>query len=132
MRRSLAAVPLLLALSCVPAAESPQGEAAAYPGSVSSDQVFSLEQATALRHQFEPTFASWTNGGDLSRYVYLNTSEFWAHIVLSEGAYTRELRADWQNAIAALPVTVRAGETTVASYVGDSPTDGAIVVWPSC
>ena len=128
MRRSLAAVPLLVALSCGPASESRPGEAAAYSGSVSSDQVFSLEQATALRHQFEPTFASWTNGGDLSRYVYLNPSEFWAHIVLSEGADTRELPADWQNAVGTLPVTVRAGETTVAGYVGDSPTDGAIVV----
>lgn len=34
MRRSLAAGPLLVALSCVPAAESPPDEAAVYSGSV--------------------------------------------------------------------------------------------------
>jgi CubicO group peptidase (beta-lactamase class C family) len=128
MRRSLTAVAVLLSWSCAPEAESPLGKAAAYSGSASSEQVFDLEQARALRHQFEPSFASWTNGGDLSRFVYLNSSEFWAHIVLSEGAYTRELATERQNTVADFPVRVRAGETTVADYVGDSPTDGAIVV----
>jgi len=128
MRQSLAAVSLLLASSCIPAAESREADVAAYSGPVSADQVFTLEQSAALRLQFEPAFASWSNGGDLSRYVYLNASEFWAHAILSEGASTRNLVADWQNAVASLPVSVQAGETTVADYVGNSPTDGVIVV----
>lgn len=128
MKRSLAAVVVLIVLSCAPVADSPRGEAAASSGSVSSDQVFALEQATDLRHQFEPTFASWTDGGDMSRYVYLNASEFWAHIILSEGTHTRDLTTDWQRTVATVPVTVEAGETTLADYVGESPTDGAIVV----
>ncbi|UCC25121.1 MAG: beta-lactamase family protein [Gemmatimonadales bacterium] len=128
MRTSSVAVTLLLTLSCVPSAEPPQGQTAAYQGVETADQVFSLEQSRALRDRFEPSFASWTEGGDLSRYVYLNPSEFWAQIVLTEGAYTRELTTGSQDAVAGFPVTVEAGETTVSEYVSDSPTDGAIVV----
>jgi CubicO group peptidase (beta-lactamase class C family) len=112
----------------VPAADSPAGQSADYPDPVQAEQVFTLEESRALRDQFEPTFPSWTEGGDLSRYVYLNASEFWAHIVLTEGTFTRALTGGSHDAVAAFPVTVQAGETTVGDYVSDSPTDGSIVV----
>ena len=128
MRPFFAVVTLLLLLSCQPAADSPGGQSADYPGPVQAEQVFTLEQSKALLNQFEPTFASWNEGGDLSRYVYLNPSEFWAHIVLTEGTFTRALTDGSHDAVASLPVTVQAGETTVGDYVSDSPTDGAIVV----
>ena len=128
MRPFSVAITLLLTLSCTPPADPPEGQTADYPGPVHADQVFSLEQSRTLRDQFEPTFASWTDGGDLSRYVYLNASEFWAHIVLTEGAFKRALTYGPQDEVADFPVTVQAGETTVGDYASDSPTDGAIVV----
>lgn len=128
MRPFSVAITLLLTMSCMPPADPPEGQTTNYPGPVHADQVFSLEQSRTLRDQFEPTFASWTDGGALSRYVYLNPSEFWAHIVLTEGTFTRALTHGSQDAVANFPVTVQAGETTVADYANDSPTDGAIVV----
>ena len=132
MKRSLAVTALLLTASCMPATESSragQQESAHSAGlSVDMDQFFTLEEARSLRQQFEPSFGSWTEGGDLSRYVYLNMSEFWPHIVLSRSGHARELIADHQDAIGSFQVAVRAGETSVAAYVSDSPTDGSIVV----
>ena len=132
MRLFAAAIALLLTVACVRPAETREGEAAASTGPMQAGQLFTLEQSRALRDQFEPTFASWTEGGDLSRFVYLNPSEFWAHIVLTEGAFTRTLTPGPQDAVADFRVRVQAGETTVADYVGDSPTDGAIVVHDGC
>jgi CubicO group peptidase (beta-lactamase class C family) len=128
MRPFAVEITLLLSMSCVPTADPPQRQNADYQGPVHARQVFSLEQSKALRDQFEPTFASWTDGGDLSRYVYLNPSEFWAHIVLSEGAFTRVLANGSHDAVTGFTVAVQAGKTTVEDYVSDSPTDGAIVV----
>ena len=132
MKQLLAAVALLLTASCMPATESSstqQQEPTHSTGmSFNGDQSFTLEEARSLRHQFEPSFSSWTEGGDLSRYVYLNMSEFWPHIVLSRLGHARELIADHQSAVGALTVAVAEGETGVSEYVSDSPTDGAIVV----
>lgn len=128
MRRCLIAAALLLASSCAPAAESAEGNRSALSEPVDPGQVFTLEESQSLRKQYEPVFTAWTGGGDLSRYVYLNPSEFWAQVVVSEGETVRELPADWQSVVASHPVSVRSGQATVASYVADSPTDGAIIV----
>ena len=128
MRLFAPAVAVVLALACAPPADPPESRDADPTLPVRPEQGFTLEQSRALRDRFEPDFASWTGGGDLSRFVYLNPSEFWAHIVLSEGDFTRRLTPEYRDAVAAFPVRMAAGETTVADYVGGSPTDGAIVV----
>jgi CubicO group peptidase (beta-lactamase class C family) len=128
MRLVASVVTALLTVACVPQAEPWDSHESDSTGPASAEQVFTLEESKALRAQFEPDFASWAGGGDLSRFVYLNPSEFWAQIVLTEGPFTRRLTLGSQDEVGGLPVRVAAGETTVADYVGDSPTDGAIVV----
>ena len=128
MKPFAVALTLLLTLSCVPAADPSEGPNADYPGSVNQGQVFSFEQSEALRDEFEPSFASWSDGGDLSRYVFLNPSEFWPHIVLTEGTFTRALPSGSVDAVTDFTVTVQAGESTIGDYVNGSPTDAAIVV----
>jgi CubicO group peptidase (beta-lactamase class C family) len=124
-------VTALLSASCAPPADPPEVQSAIYAEAPTAAQLFSLDQSAALRAQFEPSFASWTDGGDLSRYVYLNASEFWSQIVLSEGDFVRPLGAASPEAGAEVRdflVAFQRGERTVSDYVGDSPTDGAIVV----
>ncbi len=132
MKTPIVAIALLLTASCMPATESSRTEqqkaAPAAGMHVEENHSFTLEEAKRFRQQFEPAFTSWSGGGDLSRYVYLNMSEFWPHIVLSRTGHTRELIADHQDAVGDFAVAVDAGEKTVAEYVRNSPTDGVIVV----
>ena len=132
MKLSLTSIALLLGVSCMLATDSsstPQQEFSPSAGvKFDGDRSFTFEEARSFREQFEPTFGSWTEGGDLSRYVYLNMSEFWPHIILGRLGDARELVTDHQGAVGAFAVDVAAGSTSVADYVSDSPTDGAIVV----
>ena len=91
-------------------------------------QSFTFEEAKKFHKLFDYPFGAWTQGGDLTRYVFLNMSEFWGHILLSRSGRTKELRVDPRQAIADVIVAVAGGETKLAEYVRNSPTDGAIVV----
>ena len=128
MRPYAVAIALVLSASCDPATDGPEAQVADYPATVGPEQDFSRNQAAELRSAYEPAFASWADRGELSRYVFLNPFEFWPQIVLTEGATRRDLAPGPTEAVAGFSVTVGAGSTTVADYVDDSPTDGAIVI----
>ena len=126
---------MVLVAACSPSAEMPDAgsqETEAFDSTrsmVASElQTFSLDQALEFLSQFEEPFASWSAGGELSRYVFLNMSEFWPAIVLSNTGKTRELPAAYLDSLANLAVTTSNDETTVAEYVRSSATDGVVVV----
>ena len=135
MKYTITLTLLLLASSFVTATErssAKRQEGSAPAGTSSShgqdNQSFTLEEAKTFHQQFEYPFVAWTQGGDLTRYVFLNMSEFWGHALLSRKGRTRELRVDYQEAITDFMAAVDAGETKLGEYVRNSPTDGAIVV----
>ena len=126
---------LLLASSLVTAAErsgTERQKAPARAGMSSCEgsdyQSFTLEEAKKFHKLFDYPFTAWTQGGDFTRYVFLNMSEFWGHIVLNRKGRTRELRVDHQEAIADFVAGGEEGEKKLAEYVRNSPVDGAIVV----
>lgn len=93
-----------------------------------ADRFFTLEEVRDIHRRFDPTFSEWTRGGDLTRYVYLHPSEFWPQIVLRRSGPIRSLPVDPGAGIGDVTVLVRAGETTLADYVGNFEVDGALVV----
>lgn len=92
------------------------------------DPSFTLEKSKAIRREFNPRFADWTVGGDLSRYVYLNASEFWPHIILAEDSRTRPLVTQAGDKLTEFVLRLGKEKSKLANYVIDSPIDGVIVV----
>jgi hypothetical protein len=82
-----------------------------------------------MYHQrFEEPFATWSGGGDFSRFLYVNISEFWRHAEISRSEAVRELEVGYDRAVADFKVSARDGETTLEEQIRNSPTDGLIVV----
>jgi len=50
---------------------------------------YSLEEANNFRQQW--TIDNWDDGGPLTRYVFLNMSEFWKHSVIDRSGPVRVL-----------------------------------------
>ena len=87
---------------------------------------YSLEQATAFRQQW--TIDNWDDGGPLTRYVFLNMSEFWKHSVIDRSGPVRELAENNRYDVANFMTNTDAGEMRLAEYVSDSRIDGVIVL----
>ena len=135
MKQTIALILLLLASSLVAVTKgsSTEGQAGPAPAGMSSSrgqnyQSFTLGEAKTFHRLFDYPFTAWTEGGDFTRYVFLNMSEFWGHILLSRKGRTKELRVVRQEGIADFRTAVEGGETKLAEYVRSSPTDGVIVV----
>lgn len=90
-----------------------------YPG-------YSLEQANEYRRQW--TIDNWDDGAQLTRYVFLNMSEFWNHSVIVRGGSVRELPDARRRDVAGFLTRTDAGEMTLEQYVGDPRVDGVIVL----
>ena len=87
---------------------------------------YSFKEATEFRHQW--TIDNWDDGGPLTRYVFLNMSEFWKHSVIDRGGPTRHLPEAPRSDIAAFVTTTDAGEMALAKYVNDPRVDGVLVL----
>jgi len=131
MKQLVAGLALVVTVACMPAAESPATDSEVVDGTSSqseTDRSFSLEEARDIHRRFDPTFSEWTRGEELPRYVYLHMSEFWPQIVLRRNGPIRSLALNRGADIERATVSVAAGETTLADYVGNSAVDGALVV----
>ncbi len=87
---------------------------------------YSLEEATAFRQQW--TIDNWDDGGPLTRYVFLNMSEFWKHSVIDRSGPVRELPVSLRDDVADFITNTNAGEKTLAEYIKDPRVDGVIVL----
>ena len=131
--KRLVVTALLVSMACVPTEErtgqvAQAADVPSFPTSADDPRSFTLAETREFRADFEEPFTAWTAGGDLSRYVFLNMSEFWPAILLSNTGEPLELLEAHDERVANLPVTVEGGETTVSQYVRNSPTDGVVVV----
>jgi len=78
---------------------------------------------------YSPDFQDWFfRGGDYTRHIFLNPSEFWLTSALNPAGELRLLPVASNQDLADLAVKTPAGETTVSDYVANSNVDGAIVV----
>lgn len=118
----------ILSISLVVADDRPPDSNDKEAGQFRGDQTFSLVQSKELRGKFKPRFSEWASGGELSRYVYLNASEFWPHIILAEGRRTRPVVTETRDTLAEFVVKLGEENTKLVDYVIDSPIDGVIVV----
>ena len=96
--------------------------------SVADDEYsgYSLEEANEFRQQW--TIDNWDDGGPLTRYVFLNMSEFWKHSVIDRGGPVRELAESPRHDVANFMTNTDAGEITLADYVYDPRVDGVLVL----
>jgi len=87
---------------------------------------YSLNEATQYRQQW--TMDNWDDGGPLTRYVFLNMSEFWNQSVIDRGGPTRRLPEVPRSEVADFVTTTKSGEITLAEYVNDPRVDGVLVL----
>lgn len=87
---------------------------------------YSLEEANEFRQQW--TIDNWDDGGPLTRYVFLNMSEFWKHSVIDRSGPVRKLAESPRHDVANFMTNTDAGEITLAQYVHDPRVDGVIVL----
>ena len=96
--------------------------------SVQAQQSFSASEVHAFHERFEPPMSSWDVGGDFTRYVYLNTSEFWTTSALHADGPVREMPVALSSEVASLGVTLGGREFSLDDYVQSAPLDGVIVI----
>ena len=87
---------------------------------------YSLEQANEFRQQW--TIDNWDDGGPLTRYVFLNMSEFWKHSVIDRSGPVRDLPVSLRDDVADFITDTDAGEKPLAEYISDPRVDGAIIL----
>ena len=87
---------------------------------------FDLEESR--RFHRELANRKFTDGGEMSRYLYLHFSEFYPHAVISRGGEIRELPLDLRQDVSNFNTTTDRGEQSLNDYVHNSLTDGVIVI----
>jgi len=86
-----------------------------------ADEVHNIHQKWNLEN--------WDNGGELSRYLFLNTSEFWTHAIISRHGKVKDLKENFRKEIAAFKIQTESGEMSLQEYVDSSKkVDGMIIL----
>ncbi len=71
----------------------------------------------------------WDDGGEISRYIFLNMPEFWTHATIHSDGHVKSLKEDYSKEIAEFKVKTDAGEMTLEDYVETSnKVDGMIIL----
>ncbi len=89
-------------------------------------QGFSWRQSLEFHKQFSPK--KWGEGGELSRYVWLNMSEFWNHTIVSCSESATQLPLVVDDEIAKFVTKTNVGEMELQDFVVNSPIDGVLVL----
>lgn len=111
MRAFVPGLVLLLAASSLVAYETPG---------------FTLEEAN--RHRQAWTSANWDDGGELSRYVFLNMPEFWAHSLILRRSAVRTLTLRPSEAVAEFQTQTQLGDLALRDYVEQTTVDGVLIL----
>ncbi len=99
------------------------------PASASAPQSFLPGRAESFHQKFTPHFTDWFfHGGDYTRYILLNTPEFFLQSVFNETGTVARLPVELNVEVADFLTSSKLGKMPLARYVDESPTDGAIIV----
>ena len=89
---------------------------------------FTLEQSREFHLRFEPEFVSWTVGGNYSRYININATEFWPSQFLRSVGPVRDLPKKDSESVGDLNVTIREETMKFSDYLRSFAIDGVIVI----
>lgn len=87
---------------------------------------FTLERSRALHASW--TSDNWDDGGEISRYTWLNMIEFWPHSVIDRGGPVRRLPPTVRQDVANFIAKTELGDMRLAEYVHRTTLDGVIVL----
>lgn len=88
---------------------------------------FSNEERQSIVKQW--TLDNWDDGGEISRYTFLNMPEFWTHSIITRVWNIRYLKKDYRKDITELKVKTGLGEMQLQDYVKTSgKVDGMIIL----
>lgn len=87
---------------------------------------FSNEDVQSMHEKWN--LDNWDDGGELSRYTFLNMGEFWTHTVINRNRQINTLIEDPQSEIANFITHTKLGDMSLQDYVDNSNTDGIIVL----
>ncbi|MFT5250585.1 MAG: CubicO group peptidase (beta-lactamase class C family) [bacterium] len=88
---------------------------------------FSNEERLSVFKQWN--LDNWDDGGEISRYIFLNMPEFWTHATIRRTGNVKSLKEDYRKEIAELKVNSELGEMTLQDYVKNSEkVDGMIIL----
>jgi CubicO group peptidase (beta-lactamase class C family) len=82
--------------------------------------------AEGFRQQW--TIGNWDDGGPLTRYVFLNMSEFWSHSIIDRNGPVRQLAPTARQDVANFITRTSAGEMRLVEYMDQPTVDGMIVL----
>lgn len=72
---------------------------------------------------------NWDDGGEISRYIFLNMPEFWTHAIINREGNIKSLKEDYRKEIDESIVTSELGQMTLQDYVKTSEkVDGMIIL----
>jgi CubicO group peptidase (beta-lactamase class C family) len=90
------------------------------------ERAYTVMEAAEFRGQWN--LDNWDNGGSLTRYVFLNMSEFFNHSLVLRGGPVRELEVALRPEVAQFITTTEAGKKSLQDYMKESTVDGVLVL----
>ena len=87
---------------------------------------YTLAEAADFRSQWN--LDNWDDGGPLTRYVFLNMTEFFNHSLILRGGPVRELEVALRPEVAQFITTTEAGKKSLQDYTRESTVDGVLVL----
>jgi len=88
---------------------------------------FSNEERQSIVKQWN--LDNWDDGGEISRYIFLNMTEFWTHATVKRAGNIKSLKEDYRKEIAEIKVNSELDEMTLQDYVKNSEkVDGMIIL----
>jgi len=91
---------------------------------------FSANQARSIHNNFDYDLHTYIEGGggDHSRYIFLNTSEFFFQTTINKAIETKPLSLDLNDELGSFIVESKLGSLTLNEYVNKAPVDGIIIL----
>lgn len=87
---------------------------------------FTKEERQVLYKQW--TIDNWDDGGELTRYTFLNMSEFWTHAMINNKGTSKQLIINYLNEIDNFVTLSQKGELPLKDYINSAPVDGMIIL----
>jgi hypothetical protein len=72
---------------------------------------------------------NWGDGGEISRYIYLNIPKFWTHATIRKNENVKDLKEDNRKEITEFNIKTDSGEISLEDYVKTiKKVDGMIIL----
>ena len=98
-------------------------------GSVSFSQItidFTKQQQKELHPKW--TIDNWDDGGELTRYTFLNMSEFWSHAIINKKGEPSSFSVNELSIIGQFKTSSNYGELALEDYIKTAPVDAMLVL----